>query len=164
MKMQFTIRKMKRKDIPALQEVAKASWNTTYEGIIPLSIQENFLTKAYSVKMIKKRLKQTFFFVAEVDNKVVGFANYSPLFDEGKTDLHAIYLYAAYQGFRIGTAFLEAGFNDLGASEILLNVERQNQAAMNFYHAKGFEKVSEFDDHFDGHILHTIRMSLKVTK
>lgn len=162
--MEFTIRKMKRKDILAVQKVAKASWKTTYDGIIPIHIQEDFLTRAYDVKMIKKRLKKTTFFVGEVDNKVVGFANYSPLFEEGKIDLHAIYLYAAYQGFGIGTAFLEAGFNDLGASEILINVERQNQVAMNFYHAKGFEKVSEFDDDFDGHILHTIRMSLKVTK
>ena len=152
---------MKRREIPAVQDVAKVSWHATYEGIIPIHIQDNFLAEAYSVKMVKKRLRKTKFFVAVVDSKIVGFANYSPLLAEDKVELHAIYLYTEYQGTGIGTAFLEAGKDELGAKEILLNVERKNQTGLNFYHAKGFEKISEFDDDFNGHTLHTIRMSLK---
>lgn len=162
-KIGIIIRKMRKKDIKDIQQVAKSSWNTTYEDIIPLHIQENFLENAYSPKMLKKRLKETNIFVAEKANEIVGFANYSPVTTEGKTDLYAIYLYEAYQGEGIGTAFLEAGIEELGAKEIVLNVERQNISALHFYEAKGFEKVAEFDDDFDGHILHTIRMSLKVT-
>ena len=161
-KLNFTIRKMKKRDIRAVQAVAKTSWKTTYEGIIPLHIQERFLLNAYSDKMMKRRLKQSNFFVAEVNNIVIGFANYSTVFDDGKVDLHAIYMYVEYQGAGIGTALLQEGITELGAKEIILNVERQNHPALNFYHAKGFEKVAEFDDDFDGHTLHTIRMSLKV--
>lgn len=158
----FTIRKMKKRDIQAVQAVAKESWHTTYEEIIPSHIQQRFLMKAYSKKMLKRRLRKTNIFVAEMNNEVVGFANYSSVMDAGKVYLYAIYLYSEYQGAGIGTALLKAGIDKLDPQEIILNVERQNLPALDFYHAKGFEKVAEFDDDFDGHILHTIRMSLKV--
>lgn len=158
----FRIRKMKKRDIQAVQSVANTSWHTTYEEIIPFHTRERFLLHAYSKKMLKRRLRKTNIFVAEADNRIVGFANYSPIMDERKVHLHAIYLYFEYQGTGIGTALLEAGMNELGAEEVVLNVERQNLPALKFYHAKGFEKISEFDDDFDGHTIHTIRMSLKI--
>ncbi|MHA6251567.1 GNAT family N-acetyltransferase [Oceanobacillus sp. CAU 1775] len=155
---------MKKKDIKDVRQVAQSSWRTTYEEIIPLHIQENFLANAYSPKMLKKRLKDTNIFVAEKDKEIIGFANYSPVTEEGKTNLYAIYLYKEHQGEGIGTAFLDKGIQELGAKEIVLNVERQNTPALQFYEAKGFKKIAEFDDDFDGHILHTIRMSLTVNE
>ncbi|RDW17647.1 GNAT family N-acetyltransferase [Oceanobacillus arenosus] len=154
---------MKKKDIPQVQHIAKTSWNATYEGIIPYNIQENFLNSAYSDKNMKSRLKHSFIFVAEVDKRIVGFANYSPITKDGKTELVAIYLYPEYQGKGIGTAFLRHGIEQLGdVEEIHLNVEKNNEIGMNFYTAKGFEVVSEFEDDFGGHILHTVRMVLRV--
>ncbi|UJL47348.1 GNAT family N-acetyltransferase [Virgibacillus sp. NKC19-16] len=160
--MDFLIRKMKRKDIPQVQDVAKASWNATYEGIIPARIQENFLKAAYSNKMIKKRLKNTLIYVAEVDGKVVGFANYTPGSKDGNVELAALYLFPAYQGKGIGTALLHESMDQLGSREVHLSVEKNNEIGTTFYKAKGFEVVSEFDDDFDGHILRTVRMVLKV--
>jgi ribosomal protein S18 acetylase RimI-like enzyme len=161
----YLIRNMKKKDIPQVQHVAKTSWNATYEGIIPFGIQENFLNAAYSDKNMKSRLKHSIIYVAEVEGKIVGFANYSPITTDGKTELGAIYLYPEYQGKGIGTAFLQQGIKQLGnVKEILLNVEKNNKIGMNFYTAKGFEVVSEFEDNFGGHILNTVRMVLKVNK
>lgn len=55
------------------------------------------------------------------------------------------------------------GINNIdGAKEILVNVEKDNEVGINFYKASGFEVISEFDDDFDGHILKTVRMVLKV--
>src|SRR5699024_7380995 len=101
-------------------------------------------------------------YVAESDQEIIGFANYSPVLDSGKVDLHAIYLYKEFQGKGIGTAFINIGKKELGAEEIILNVEKQNLQALYFYQAKGFKEIAVFDEDFDGHILHTIRMSLKV--
>lgn len=47
--------------------------------------------------------------------------------------------------------------------KIYINVERDNKSGRDFYNAKGFTVVSEFDDNFDGHILKTVRMVLKVS-
>lgn len=161
--MGFVIRKMKEKDIKQVQLVAKTSWNYTYDGIIPLEIQENFLKSAYNDAMMQRRLERTILFVAEVDGKIVGFANYSPVKEEGKVELAAIYLYPEYQGKGLGTSLLEEGINNLeGVKEIFINVEKENKIGTTFYKAKGFKIVSEFDDDFDGHTLKTVRMVLKV--
>ena len=163
MRMGFVIRKMKEEDIKQVQLVAKTSWNYTYDGIIPLEIQENFSKSAYNDEMMHRRLERTIIFIAEVDEKTVGFANYSPVKDEGKVELAAIYLYPEYQGKGLGTSLLEEGINNLeGVNEIFINVEKENKIGSTFYEAKGFKVVSEFDDDFDGHILKTVRMVLKV--
>ena len=41
MRMECKIRKMKKKDIPQVQQIAKTSWNHTYEGIIPLILKRS---------------------------------------------------------------------------------------------------------------------------
>jgi|SRR5690625_550288 len=159
----FKVRNMKPKDIKQVQDIAQTSWHATYEGIIPREIQDKFLKMAYNDDMIKRRLKQSIMFVVEVEDKIVGFANYTPVNQDGRTELTAIYLYPDYQGKGIGTALLEEGIQRLnGVQEIHLNVEKNNRIGMNFYEAKGFREVSEFDDDFDGHILKTVRMVLKV--
>lgn len=161
--MNGNIRNMKKKDIKQVRDVARTSWHSTYEGIIPRAIQDNFLNAAYSKHVMKRRLKETSLFVAEIDGEIIGFANYSEVNGEGVTELIAIYLYPEYQGKRIGTALLEAGMNQLhDVKEVHLNVEKNNRIGMNFYKAKGFEVASEYDDDFDGHILKTVRMVLKL--
>lgn len=157
------IREMRDADIQKVQEIAKVSWHDTYEGIIPLNIQDNFLEFAYNDAQMKRRLEQSVIYVAEVEGQVVGFANYSQISKEGKVELSAIYLHPNSQGVGIGTALLkEAAVNLQGLKEIYINVEKENQIGLNFYEAKGFEIIDEFDDDFDGHILKTIRMVWKV--
>lgn len=154
---------MKKNDISQVQKVAKASWYSTYEGIIPREVQDKFLNVAYSHEMMKRRLKQSIMFVVEAEGEVIGFANYSSVNQDGMTELIAIYLYPHYQGIGIGTALLEEGIQRLrGVKEIHINVEKNNRIGINFYEAKGFAVESEFDDDFDGHILKTVRMVLKV--
>ena len=150
-------------DINEVQRIAKVSWNATYEGIIPLEVQDNFLKSAYNDERMKLRLERSVIYVAEVEGQVVGFANYSPVRDGGKVELAAIYLYPDFQGLGIGTALLKRAVAELaGLKAIYINVEEDNTIGMNFYKAKGFEIVEEFDDNFDGHILKTVRMIFMV--
>ena len=150
-------------DIKQVQNVAKATWNATYEGIIPLSVQENFLKSAYSEDIMKRRSEQSHLFVAIDNEKVIGFANFSPVNEEGKTELGAIYLYPGFQGKGLGSALLQKGINSLKhVKEIYINVEKENKIGKTFYEAKGFQVVEEFDDDFDGHVLKTIRMVLEI--
>ena len=159
--MPFTIRKMTTSDIPSVQAIVKKTWNATYEGIIPSEIQESFLNAAYSDASMEHRVTNSLLLVAEVEEKAVGFANYSPVSLEGKAELGAIYIDPAHQGLGIGTALLKEGINRLeGVKEIYLNVESDNEIGKTFYKAKGFNVVGEFDDNFDGHILKTLRMVL----
>lgn len=161
--MTVNIRNMDYADINEVQKIAKASWNATYEGIIPLEVQDNFLKSAYNDEQMKLRLERSVIYVAEIKGQVAGFANYSPVRDGGKVELAAIYLYPDFQVLGIGTALLKRAVTELdGLKEIYINVEKGNTIGMNFYKAKGFEIVEEFDDNFDGHILKTFRMALKI--
>ncbi|WP_453996008.1 N-acetyltransferase family protein [Bacillus nitroreducens] len=160
--MAFVIRNMKQEDIKQVQNVAKTTWQATYEGIIPSKVQESFLKSAYNDETMKHRLEHSTLFVAEVDDRIVGFANYSPVREDGKVELGAIYLYPEQQGKGIGSALLQKGIHLDGVTEIYINVEKENKIGMTFYKAKGFEIVREFEEDFDGHILQTVRMVLKV--
>lgn len=41
-------------------------------------------------------------------------------------------------------------------------LKKENEIGKNFYAAKGFTTVKEFDDDFDGYILKTLRMVLEI--
>lgn len=163
--MNYVIRQLEERDIASVQAVAKESWHATYDGIIPLPIQDNFLNSAYSDEMMRRRMDFSNLFVVDFDKMIVGFANFSPVFDSGKVELGAIYLLPAYQGIGLGTALLTHGIDYLrGAREIYINVEKDNDIGKRFYQSKGFEVIEEFTENFDGHELQTIRMMLKLGK
>jgi len=163
--MGYVIRKMEQVHIKQVQDVAKTTWNATYDGIIPLEVQENFLKSAYSEESMKRRLQHSNLFVAEVEEVVVGFANFSSVREDGKVELGAIYIYPKYHGKGIGSALLLEGMNKLdGVREIYINVQKDNQVGKNFYEAKGFQYVKEFADTIGGLNIETVRMVLKVNK
>lgn len=154
---------MSKDDIEQVQDVAKKSWNATYEGIIPDKVQASFLNAAYRDEMLEKRLSGSFMFVSVVENKIVGFANFSPVNSDGRVELSAIYLYPSYQGNGIGTALLQEGIETIkGMKEIYLDVEKENVIGRNFYQAKGFKIIREYDDNFDGHMLKTVQMVFRM--
>ncbi|WP_041964325.1 GNAT family N-acetyltransferase [Mesobacillus selenatarsenatis] len=161
--MHITIRKIHYEDTKQVQNIAKTTWNATYEGIIPLEVQSNFLKSNYSDESMIQRIERSIVYVAEFEGEVVGFANYSTVRDGGKVELAAIYLYPEFQGKGIGTALIQQAVKELkGIKEIYINVEKDNKIGLNFYEAKGFELVKESDLEFDGHILKQVRMVKRV--
>ncbi len=159
--MNSKIRNMTEKDIPKIQNIAKLSWHDTYEGIIPLHIQDNFLEMAYSSSMLEKRLALTKMYVAEFEDQVVGFANFSKPDENGIAELAAIYLLPDYQNLRIGSTLIKHGISQMeGIKFIDVVVEKENKVGYNFYKKFGFVVQDEFEDDFDGHILQSVRMRL----
>ena len=161
--MKMIIRLMKNQDIEAVQSIAIESWHTTYEGLIPLDVQQRFLEMAYSEEMLEKRLAKSPFYVAEGDEGIFGFANFSNVNEEGEVELAAIYLKPSEQGQGVGTKLLEQGLSKLNPSKVFVNVESENEVGKRFYLAKGFLAVDEFTEDFDGHLLQTTRMVLDVS-
>ncbi|EON70241.1 GNAT family N-acetyltransferase [Lysinibacillus sphaericus] len=160
--MKLLIRKMKKEDMSKVTKIATESWHGTYDGIIPRIIQDNFLSQAYNSKMLEIRYLQTPFYVAELNGEIVGFANYSNINNDRSIELSAIYLHPCYKNMGIGSELLYKGIQELKAELIYVNVETANGIGITFYNAKGFQIVDEFDDDFDGHILKTTRMVLKI--
>lgn len=155
---------MNKDDISFVQKIAQTSWYVTYEGIIPKQIQDRFLQAAYNEDRLLVRLQKSPFLIAQMGETIVGFANFSNV-NEGQAELLAIYLDPAYQHMGIGSALLENGIQKLqGAVSLTVCVEKDNTIGRQFYMAKGFQQVEEFDDLFDGHMLKTLRLALALTK
>lgn len=160
----LNIRLISKEDFPRVQEVAKISWHTTYEGLIPFEVQNQFLQQAYNDNRLIMRMEQSHFFVSEENGVINGFANFSPVSQDGKVELGAIYLLPEAQGNGIGTALLQHGLEQLdGVKEVYISVERDNLSGLHFYEAKGFEVIDEFEEEFGGAMLKTIRMKLTVS-
>lgn len=155
---------MTQDDIPFVQEISKTSWHTTYEGIIPRSIQDKFLQNAYSEDRLIQRLQGSPFFVAELNETLVGFAHFSNVKEE-QAELFAIYLMPDIQGQGIGTALLQHGIQVLlDATTLIVCVKKDNLKGIHFYNAKGFKILDEFEETFDGHVLKTVRIVLELPK
>lgn len=161
--MTYVVREMNARDIAAVQEVAKVAWHDTYKGIIPEEVQITFLKQAYSDEMMKRRLEHSHLFVAEVEDQIVGFANFSPIKYQNEAELGAIYLLPEHQGKGIGTALLQRGITLLeGVRKIYIHVEAVNEKGKRFYEAKGFAPLEKFEEDFEGHMMQTVRMVLHV--
>ena len=160
--MSSIIRHMQKNDIISVQEIAKKSWQQTYEGISPHEIQDRFLQAAYSRDRLQGRLEKSLFLVAIIGESIVGFANFSNVVN-GEAELFSIYLLPETQGKGIGTTLLQEGIKMLpDLTSLLVCVEKENTIGMNFYEAKGFKKTEEFDELFDGHLLKTVKLSLSL--
>lgn len=145
-------------DITAVQEIAHISWNDTYQDIIPMNIQQNFLDKSYSVPMMEMRLKKTILLLAEHEGEPVGFANFTKLDDDGDAELIALYMKPEHQRHGYGKQLLNSGLTYLlDGSNLFVYVESENKKGRSFYEANGFEFVEEFEELFEGHPLQTAK-------
>ncbi|MBQ0138968.1 MAG: GNAT family N-acetyltransferase [Kurthia sp.] len=158
--MDFTIRKMQTEDTKAVRKIAIEGWHNTYESIIPLEIQDDFLEAAYNEKMLIKRAENTNFYVAEREGKILGFANFSSVKKERVVELASIYTLPNEKYKGIGTALIQYAIKDIQPKKIYVSVESLNTVGLKFYEAKNFKIEKEYDDIFNGHVLKTTRMYL----
>lgn len=160
------IRKMRQEDISEVQQIAKITWNHTYEGIISEDVQEEYLQHTYSDESLKEWVEKSITFVAETDGKIIGYANFLPLDHQTKSStLSAIYINPNYQGKGIETKLLHAGIGELkGVTKIYIGLEKGNATAQTFYESKGFEFVKEFKEKCYGLEFTTVQMVLHVPK
>ncbi|TFB22906.1 GNAT family N-acetyltransferase [Filobacillus milosensis] len=157
----ITIRKAIQNDIPYIQKVAKETWHNTYDGLIPREIQDEFISRAYSDETMKAKVEHSILFVAELKGEIVGYSNF---FTDGeRADLGAIYILPHAQGKGVGTMLLDAGIKELKQFDrIFVEVEKGNTVGEQFYEAKGFELIEEYDEDFFGYMLKTKRMALNI--
>ncbi|MDQ0207695.1 GNAT family N-acetyltransferase [Alkalicoccobacillus murimartini] len=157
------IRKATTEDSFAVQQIAYTTWHHTYKDMIPLDIQNQFLSEAYSDKAMNYRVKRII--VAEVNETVIGFTDFSIGEDGRKAMLLSLYILPDFQGNGAGTALFEHGISELkDVVRLDVDVEKENEPALEFYKGKGFELEEEITELFYGHKVHTVKLSLDLTQ
>lgn len=150
-------------DLPAIGEVAVATWWDTYRGILPDGAIRWFLARAYTPERLDQRLERAAaLLVAEIDGRVVGFGNYIRK-DEREAALVALYVLPEAQGTGAGSLLLSEGLRLLAPLDRLwLEVEEQNVKGRRFYDRKGFKPVRTIRQRFGDHESTAVEMVLEV--
>lgn len=157
------IRRARPDDADAIRRVARESWRAAYDDILDAETIERKLDQWYDVEGLADSIDRAdgVFLVADGgatggddaapggDDAVVGFVQASPApeADAGTTYVLArIYLRPERRSEGTGTRLLDqaiGAIRERGAETLRLGVFADNDAAVGFYEARGFERVRE---------------------
>lgn len=155
------VRKMTLEDIECVREIAYENFQTTYEGILPTNVQQDFLKLAYNPERLKRRMESSVFLVFQANDELLGYANFSYVDRQGNSELLAIYVKVNSQRQKIGTTFLNyAKEKFINLKTVTINLEAENRLILNFTEKKGFICKEEFIENFQGVYLHMKRYKL----
>lgn len=137
-------RKAVLEDCHTLAVLKGMVWNTTYKGIYPDEVLENYdVSKNQSIFESICANPDIDLFVAECSGKVVGLMSCGKPFRpflHYQQEVGLLYILKEYQRRGIGKEFFEIARKQVrehGYSEFVVSVNRQNQAAIPFYLAMG---------------------------
>lgn len=163
--MSLFIRKAIIDDIPFIQKIAETTWAVTY-SFLPQGQVEYMLDWMYSTASLQQQMQeqQHQFYVAIVDENIVGFASVSKD-KESIYKLNKLYVLPTTQKTGAGKALLATIITyckENNASEIQLQVNRNNNAK-DFYLKQGFTILYEADFEIgNGYFMNDYVMGLKL--
>lgn len=146
--MSFVIREAIENDAVSIGIVYTESWKSAYKGMIP----DEYLNQLDSEKRAERfkrdlvEYKNTYYYIAESDGKVIGVLALHKSRDldlEQAGEINSIYLLPGYWNKGFGKqmmAFAVEKLKKLGFSLISLWVLEDNQRAKAFYEKSGFIK------------------------
>lgn len=141
------ILKGKEEHIPAIIELAYASWPVTYKGLVD-DVQINFmLSEIYQPELLRKQMKDpTHHFIVLIEKEqLIGYAQYIEL--ATKVKLSKLYIYPNLKGKGYGKILmntLEQETKQLGYDSIELCVNRGNPT-QTFYEKLGYRIITSID-------------------
>jgi len=148
LKANIDIRPAGVQDAAGIADVAQRTWNDTYAEIILPTTQERLLGRWYTPAALGEATGQSdsWFYVAVVEEKVIGFAQFV-MREDRRGELTRIYVLPEWQRQGVGGRLLGEGLASLlshGAQEVFVHVERGNNKGIGFYESRGFHGVREF--------------------
>ena len=162
------IRQLFKEELNLVQSIAHRTWPSTFANILSPEQIEYMLNWMYSLEMLESQVdKGHTFLLAEEEGKEFGFAGFELNYSEGpKAKLHKIYLLPEAQGKGAGKALIleVAGrARKAGQKSLLLNVNKYNQKAIEFYNRIGFQKIyKEVIDIGNGYVMDDVVMELNL--
>jgi ribosomal protein S18 acetylase RimI-like enzyme len=162
------IREIAAQELAKVQSIAHRTWPSTFANILSPEQIEYMLNWMYSLEMLESQLEKGHtFLLAEEEGKEFGFAGFELNYSEGpKAKLHKIYLLLEAQGKGVGKALIfEVADRARKADQksLLLNVNKYNQKAIEFYNRIGFQEIyKEVIDIVNGYVMDVVVMELNL--
>ena len=155
--MAVEVREATEADLGRVREIAEAAWEAAHEPIVGAEAVESFQIEHYDRATFEPYLGADDPLLAVADDPdagVVGFVSASP--DDGSAGLFhlgRLYVEPARWGEGIGRRLLahaESGVAGRSGDRLRLGVMAENDRAVAFYEAAGYERVDGFyDDRLD---------------
>ncbi|SHK67527.1 GNAT family N-acetyltransferase [Haladaptatus paucihalophilus] len=133
-------------DVPDIRRVARRSWFDSYADFLSTTVIEAELSTWYTPDAVETAVTDPTrpYFVAVDGDIVVGYSK--GVADTPVADLSTLYVSPDCQHGGVGTRLLEIVSDELesrGATTLELTVFAENDGAIGFYEARGFERVGE---------------------
>jgi ribosomal protein S18 acetylase RimI-like enzyme len=133
-------------DLPHIAQIARVTWDATYNDTIAPENRREFLERAYKAENLESALDAPghWFYVAEYKQLIVGFGHFLKRYHptQSRAELVRLYVLPNYQNLNIGRTILRTGFDALaraGVEQCFVSVQSNNQAARRFYERHGFK-------------------------
>jgi ribosomal protein S18 acetylase RimI-like enzyme len=141
----YTVRFATQADLEKVAQIARITWDATYNQTIAAENRHEFLQRAYKPRNLASAIDAPghWFYVAELGGEVVGFGHFLQRYhpSQPRAELVRLYVLPEYQGLGLGTLLLRTGFAALakaGIEQCFVSVQDSNASAKKFYERHGF--------------------------
>lgn len=130
-------------DVPAIAKLADFIWRAHYPSIITMEQIDYMLAKMYSLETLREEIRARGIRYERLlaDGEFAGFASYGPTEQAEVFKLHKLYLHPQFHRRGFGSLLLqhcEREFRQLGATRLMLTVNKRNSKAIAAYQRNGF--------------------------
>lgn len=137
----------KSEDLIHVQTIAHRTWPDTFGAILSPAQIDYMLNWFYDINHLKEQIGQGhIFLLANEGGEKLGFTGIEINNAPGKTKIHKIYILPTAQGKGIGKKLIQAIKAIALENEqtsLLLNVNKYNKGAIEFYEYLGFVNIKE---------------------
>lgn len=136
----MNIRHAEPEDAEQIHNVALRSWRDTYRQILSSETIENMVNKWYSADDLREQADHPVFYVAKVEDDIVGFVHASV--EEDVANLRRIYIDPDNQRSGVGSKLYQKAENNVKseAEKFRVEVLVKNEKAISFYKKQGFKE------------------------
>lgn len=117
------------------------TWKESYRDYIDEdSIQKMTQISQERLDGMRSKIEKNLVYVAELDDKIVGFATLANEIQEGVTEIKQLYVAPSHQRLGIGQKLLKHIFSDLyrqGCQKVVLWTLKNYEKSNSFYHKNG---------------------------
>ncbi|PZX53361.1 GNAT family N-acetyltransferase [Algoriphagus chordae] len=154
-------------DLTTIQSIAHRTWPDTFGKILSPAQIDYMLHRFYDIPNLEAQLEQGHsFLLADEDGEKLGFTGFELNQIPGTTKIHKIYILPTAQGKGIGKRLIKSISEialDNQQESLLLNVNKYNKGAIDFYEYLGFVNIkTEVIDIGEGYVMDDFVFELKL--
>jgi GNAT superfamily N-acetyltransferase len=152
--------------LPRVQQIAQQTWPDTFGKILSPNQIAYMLKLIYSLEELERQMENGVTFLLATEGEIeLGFAGFELNYAGApKAKLHKLYLLPSAQGKGLGKKLLldvADRARKAGQKSLLLNVNKYNHPAIDFYLRMGFDEIyKEVIDIGSGYVMDDLVMEL----